>query len=40
VLISDLGSDWKYEPVKNSVESVISIGKIELIQRDSVKDIV
>ncbi len=37
-LVSDLGSDWKYEPVKNIIESVISSGKINLIQNDSVKN--
>lgn len=36
ILVSDLGSDWKYEPVKNIIESVISSGKINLIQNDSV----
>ena len=35
-LVSDLGSDWKYEPIKNIVESVISSGKINLIENDSV----
>jgi len=35
-LVSDLGSDWKYEPIKNIIESVISSGKINLIQNDSV----
>ncbi|EAR01523.1 DUF6090 family protein [Maribacter sp. HTCC2170] len=35
-LVSDLGSDWKYEPVKNIIESVISSGKINLIENDSV----
>src|SRR6056297_3218363 len=39
-LVSDLGSDWKYEPVKNIIESVIASGKINLIHNDSVKDIV
>ncbi|PKA99792.1 hypothetical protein B0O79_3513 [Flavobacteriaceae bacterium MAR_2009_75] len=37
-LVSDLGSDWKYEPIKNIIEAVISSGKINLIQNDSVKD--
>lgn len=37
-LVSDLGSDWKYEPIKNIIESVISSGKINLIQNDSVKN--
>ena len=35
-LVSDLGSDWKYEPIKNIIESVISSGKINLIENDSV----
>lgn len=35
-LVSDLGSDWKYEPIKNIIESVISTGKINLIENDSV----
>ena len=35
-LVSDLGSDWKYEPIKNIVESVSSSGKINLIENDSV----
>ena len=38
VLVSDLGSDWKYEPIKNIIESVISSGRINLIQNDSVKN--
>ena len=38
ILVSDLGSDWKYEPVKNNIESVISSGKINLIQNDSIKN--
>ena len=37
-LVSDLGSDWKYEPVKNIIESVIASGKINLIKNDSVKN--
>jgi len=37
-LVSDLGSDWKYEPIKNISESVISSGKINLIENDSVKN--
>ncbi len=37
-LVSDLGSDWKYEPIKNIIESVIASGKINLIQNDSVKN--
>ncbi len=36
VLVSGLGSDWKYEPIKNIIESVISSGKINLIENDSV----
>ena len=39
-LVSDLGSDWKYEPIKNTIESVISSGKINLIQNDSIKNAV
>ncbi len=35
-LVSDLGSDWKYEPIKNIIESVIASGKINLIENDSV----
>ncbi len=35
-LVSDLGSDWKYEPIKNIIESVIATGKINLIENDSV----
>lgn len=40
VLFGKLQADWKYDPIKNIIESVISSGKIELIQNDSVKDIV
>ena len=37
-LVTDLSSDWKYEPIKNIIESVISSGKINLIKNDSVKN--
>ena len=37
-LVSNLGSDWKYKPVKNIIESVITSGKINLIKNDSVKN--
>ena len=40
VLFGELQADWKYDPIKNSIESIISTGKIDLIQSDSVKDIV
>ena len=40
ILFGDLQADWKYDPIKNIIESVISSGKIDLIQNDSVKDIV
>ncbi len=38
VLFGNIQADWKYVPVKNIIESVISSRKIELIQNDSVKD--
>jgi len=40
VLISNIATNWKYEPVKSIIESIVSSGKIDLIKNDSVKNTV
>ena len=37
-LMLEINGDWKYEPIKNVVEGLISSGKIELIGNDSLVD--
>ena len=38
ILFLQLSSDWKYEPVKNIIESLVSTGRIDLIKNDSIQD--
>lgn len=38
VMISNIATDWKYEPVNSIIESIVSSGKIDLIENDSVKN--